>query len=96
MTDDNRENPVAAAVAGMTHDAPFVFFDNAPTVAHLNGLICVSLSAAIWLPTDDGRARVEQLIVAHLRTNIPGAIALRDAINNGLLLAMPPSGDQTN
>jgi hypothetical protein len=78
-----------------THDlgADLIFFDNAPTFATYNGVVAITLSAARYLP--DGKAvALDQVVTAHLRTNIQGALQLRKVIDDVLLLAAPPEGQK--
>lgn len=71
--------------------AGFQFFDSAPAFAGYNGLIAVTLTATRYIPGPE-KVSIDSVVVGHLRTNIQGAISLRDAINSALLLAAPPQG----
>ena len=73
--------------------ADFIFFDGAPAFAGFNGLIAITLTAMRYIPGPD-KVAVDSVVVGHLRTNIQGAIALRNAIDDALLLAVPPDGQK--
>jgi len=68
--------------------APFLYFENAPTFGALNGVIQITLEAQRIFPTDAGTA-VDRVVVAHLRMNIPAAMSLKGAIDGALLLVTP-------
>jgi hypothetical protein len=74
-------------------NAPFLYFDNAPTFGHYNGTIRVTLTAARDMPVG-GAVRQDAVIVAHLRMNVTAALALKSAIEGALLLASPRPTDQ--
>jgi hypothetical protein len=65
-----------------------VYFDNAPSLSHLNGIIGVTLTVGGNVPTADGITQCAA-VVAHLKCSIPAAIALRAALDKALLLAQP-------
>ena len=76
--------------------APFLYFENAPAFGHLNGVIRITLEASRDVPTPGQTLSSDRVIVAHLRMNIPAALALKAAIEGALLLATPAavaSGD---
>ena len=66
-----------------------VYFEHAPSLSHLNGIIGVTLTVGGNVPTADGGIVQCAAVVAHLKCNIPAAIALRAALDNALLLAQP-------
>ncbi len=69
--------------------APFLYFENAPTFANLNGIIRITLEAARDMPTPGGSGvTTDRVIVAHLRMNTQAAQALKAAIEGALLLGM--------
>ena len=73
--------------------APFLCFEDAPAYGHLNGIIRVTLTASRDIPIPGAqKPGSDQVIVAHLRMNIPAAQALRAALHNALLLAAPAVG----
>jgi hypothetical protein len=75
--------------------APFLYFEAAPTAAHLNGIIRVTLTAARDLPMLGVPGR-DHVIVAHLRMNIPAALALKATLESVLLLAQPALSETRN
>jgi hypothetical protein len=72
--------------------APFLYFENAPAFAHLNGIIRVTLEAARDIPLTAENVTYDRVIVAHLRMNIPAARSLMAALQGALLLATPAAG----
>jgi hypothetical protein len=68
---------------------PIVYFDAAPSLSHLNGVIGVTLTVTGNVPTADGNIIQVASVVAHLKCNIPAARALRAALDSALLLAQP-------
>jgi hypothetical protein len=68
---------------------PIVYFDNSPCISHLNGIIGVTLTVSGGVPTGAGGVDDCAAVVAFLKCNIPAAIALKDALEKGLLLAAP-------
>jgi hypothetical protein len=77
--------------------APFLYFESAPAYAHLNGIIRVTLTASRDIPILGApKPGNDQVIVAHLRMNIPAAQALRAVLDSALqmaaLTAAPPAG----
>jgi hypothetical protein len=102
MADDANAKPPTEAIpsreggiSGLASaHAPFLYFENAPTFGHLNGVIRVTLEAGRDLPSPEtgGRVVADRVIVAHLRMNIPAARSLKAALEGALLLAAPPAG----
>ena len=80
------ENTGMTVVDGI--HAPFIYFEEAPALGYINGLIRVTLSAPD-ATLISGVVTAKQVVTAYLRTNVQGALALRDAINAALLLAQP-------
>jgi hypothetical protein len=81
---------------GDRDSAPIIFFDGATPFGHYNNIFHVTLGAYKHIPTSGGqddRPAMEVVMVAFLRSNRLGMVALRDAINNALLLAEPTEGD---
>jgi hypothetical protein len=68
---------------------PVVYFDGSPSVSHLNGIIGVTLVVTGNVPLSDKGIQMVASVVAHLKCNIPAAVALRNALNDALLLAQP-------
>jgi hypothetical protein len=75
--------------------APFLYFEEAPTFGHTGGVIQITLEAASLHGTHEAVA-FERVIVAHLRMNIPAALALKAAIDGALLLAQPSQSTSKN
>ena len=65
-----------------------VYFENAPSLSHLNGIIGITLTVGGNVPTSDGIIQCAS-VVAFLKCNIPAAMALRNALDSALLLAQP-------
>jgi hypothetical protein len=81
---------------GSSH-APFLYFELAPAFAHLNGIIRVTLTAGRDMPVPDAPGLAhDHVVVAHLRMNIPAALALRDTLSAALLLAQQPPSAAKN
>lgn len=76
-------------VALQGHPLPVVYFDHAPGLSHMNGIIGITLTVTGHVPNETGDMDLIASIVAHLKCNIPAAISLRDALNKALLLAQP-------
>ena len=68
---------------------PVVYFDGAPGLSHLNGVIGITLTVTGNVPLADGSVATCAAVVTHLKCNIPAALSLRDALNQALLLAAP-------
>jgi hypothetical protein len=68
---------------------PVVYFDGVPSLSHLNGIIGVTLVVTGTVPSSDGNIIQVASVVAHLKCNIPAAMALRGALDSALLLAQP-------
>ncbi len=75
--------------------APVIFFDAVPAFGGFNGLVALTLSAALQSPQDNGKVKVESHVVAHLRTNVEGIRALK-AATDAALFAMEPTKGQAN
>ena len=75
---------------------PIVYFDNTPCISHLNGIIGITLTVTGGVPTGTGSVDECAAVVAFLKCNIPAAIALKDALEKGLLLATPMPEGKTN
>lgn len=82
------------SVEGSAH-APFLYFEDAPAIGYLNGVIQITLEAAKLYP-DPAGVTVSRVAVAHLRMNAAGAHSLKTAIERALLLAAPASSDAKN
>lgn len=74
-------------------NAPFIYFENAGPIGLLNGIGQITLEANRLMAASDGRAAMDRVVVAHLRSNLPALMSLRTAIDNILLMAEPtPEG----
>ena len=89
----NVQPPVEILAVDSAH-APFLYFDHVRVVGHNRGVIRITLEALRDLPTTSNRPALDSVIIAHLRTNVTGAQALKAALDNALLLAAPPAGTQ--
>ena len=69
--------------------APFLYFENAVSFGHVNGLAQVTLTAGRLYPDGKGHVATDVVMVGHLRTNFAGARSLRDALDKVLLMAEP-------
>jgi hypothetical protein len=69
--------------------APFLYFEDVPTFGYLNGIIRITLEAGRLYSSTPGQVVFDRVIVAHLRMNVPAALALKSAIEGALLLANP-------
>ena len=72
--------------------APFLYIDNASAFGYFNGIVRITLEAGRNMPTPGQALSVDRVIVAHLRMNIPAALALKAAIEGALLMAAPAAG----
>ena len=96
MADNPDARPqVILSVADVPH-APFIYFEIAPTLGHLNGVINVTLTAGRAYPGKDGTITNEQVVVAYLRGNVPAFMSLRQAIDDAMLLAAPTQEGKAN
>ena len=68
---------------------PVVYFDSAPSLSYLNGVIGVTLVASGNVPGPNETVISVASVVAHLKCSIPAALALKSAIEGALLLAQP-------
>jgi hypothetical protein len=67
-----------------------VYFEEAPSFSHMNGIIGVTLAVTGNLP-DSTTESVKRCasVVAYLKGNIQAAMALRAALDGAILLAQP-------
>jgi hypothetical protein len=87
------QNGVSALAS---HQAPFLYFDEAPTFGHLNGVIRVTLIAVRDMPLPEGKVGSDRVIVGHLRMSIHAARALKAALEGALFLAAPAESQSKN
>jgi hypothetical protein len=74
---------------------PIIYFDNAPSLSHLNGVIGITLVVTGNVPGPNETVGKIASVVAHLKCNIPAALALKSAIESALLLAQPAAETPT-
>jgi hypothetical protein len=72
--------------------APVIYFDATPACGHYNGVVGITLSADLARAVDGPEITVAHTVVAYLRTNLPGARALRESLDRAILLATPATG----
>jgi len=72
--------------------APFIYFDAAPTYGTLNGAVQVELVSRVMSPSGPGTTdiAVEFLITGHIRCSPAAAVSLRDALNSAMELLQQP------
>ncbi len=69
---------------------PVIYFEEAPSLSHLNGIIGVTLTVSGNVPVaSDKSVQTVASVVAHLKCNIPAAQNLIHALQSALLLAQP-------
>lgn len=66
-----------------------LYFDGAPCMSFMNGIIGVTLTVTANVPVGDGGPARVASVVAHLKCNVAAALALKSAIEGALLLAQP-------
>lgn len=88
MTDAKPLVENAGITVGDVEHAPFIYFEEAPALSHINGLIRITLSAERTL-IKSGKVVSDQVAVGYLRTNVQGARALVHALESAILLAQP-------
>jgi len=72
-------------------EAPVLYFDDVTNFGCNNGVVNATLVAAVHLPQTDGKIGVTFRVQCLLRTSIPGAVSMREAMKKAILLAMPPA-----
>lgn len=92
LTGELVDPKVAVPTAEVPHSSPFLYFEDAPGLGHLNGIYRVLLTAARLVPMSDGSARNVHTAVAQLQGNREALLSLRQAIDNALLLGTKPEG----
>ncbi len=73
--------------------APFLYFESAPVFGAMSGIIQITLEAGRLMPGSNGPT-ADRVVVAHLRMNRDGALSLRAALDQALLLSARPAGGQ--
>lgn len=80
----------AGAVELSTQALPIVYFEDAVSLSHMNGIVSVTLTVGANLPNaETGGVELVQGVVAHLKCNVIAARSLVAALNSALLLAQP-------
>jgi hypothetical protein len=75
--------------------APFIFYEWAPALGFVNGIVNITLAANRVYPGPDGLVN-KQVVVAYLRGNLQAALSLRKAIDDALLMAAPTGEGKAN
>lgn len=73
---------------------PVIYFEEAPSLSHLNGIIGITLAVGANVPGPNQTVLGVASVVAYLKCNIPAALALKGALDAALLLAQP-AGNQS-
>jgi hypothetical protein len=76
--------------------APFLYFEDAPAFGIMSGIVRITLEAGRLYTSNQGVVMQDRIVVAHLRMNIPAALALKRAIEGALLLANSPTSEARN
>jgi hypothetical protein len=85
---------VAGDVSGVASaNAPFIYFDGAPTFGLNEGVVNITLEALRYVHAH-GKVVSDKVIVAHLRMSLPAMLRLKSAIEGALLLAQPVENPQ--
>lgn len=69
--------------------ASVVYFDSVPVYGAMAGNIEIELASRMLMPKADGGVGIDMTCTAHLRCPILAAVALRDALDKALSMAMP-------
>ena len=97
MTKAGKSDPPISPKPSYADDphAPFIFFDGVPNSGAMEGVVTITLSAQAMLPSEDrSRVDVRHLAVAYLRCNRRAALALKQAIDNALLIGARAQGSE--
>jgi hypothetical protein len=76
-------------------NAPFIYFEAAPTYGFDGTIGNITLEAITHIATDD-RVLTERRVVAHLRMSAKGLASLKQAIEAIELMANPSHGSSIN
>jgi hypothetical protein len=74
-----------------SRNAPIIYFDGAPNFGNFNGVVNITLAAGRHL-LFDGQVTTDAVAVAFLRCNPQGAMELRNALDQALLLGAKVEG----
>jgi hypothetical protein len=75
-----------------TFDAPIIYFDGIQTLGHHGGIINVTVTIGVVVPSKNRRTVMVPKIAAHLRCTAAVAQQLRDAFDKALLLGAEAAG----
>ena len=98
MDDESRKLPKIPAPALSetgSANAPFIYFEGAPTFGFDGAIGNITLEAITHIATDD-RIVSERRVVAHLRMSAKGLASLKQAIESIELMANPGGGGSLN
>lgn len=91
---DPQAQPAQTPIPYIDRDrAPVIFFDQAPIGAYSKGIVALTVSAEVFVTSTEGPVVTEHAIVAHLKTSVAGAKALRTMLDKALLMAEPVAGE---
>jgi hypothetical protein len=77
------------------HHAPILYFEGAPNFGNNHGIINVTLAAARHV-LEGNQIASDIVAVAYLRCNAMAAMALRQALDDALLLGAPTGSGPVN
>ena len=77
------------------HHAPIIYFEGAPNFGNNHGIVNVTLAAARHVLAGDQIAS-DVIAVAYLRCSATAAMALRQALDDALLLGVPMGSGSAN
>ena len=87
------ENGLSAIASG---NAPVIFFDHISNFGSYNDIAHMTLIVMRFLPGEDNKPRHDSAVAAHLRMNIKGLMALKEAVLGIETLLKPPAGTSVN
>lgn len=90
MTEDKPLQKTIATVLDVPH-APVLYFEEATNFGTLNGIVNVTLAIYRTLPDGKGGVATDLVSQCSLRGNLQAALSLRNALNDVLLMAVPPA-----
>jgi hypothetical protein len=94
MTDKKTSPPEAPKIEIRNpENGPLIFFDSVPAFGFYNGVVHASLGSMRYF-SEDGELKSFDVMAGYLRTNLPGAMALREALDKAILLAQPTEGGE--
>lgn len=84
-------NPeIAPLVVDSAGGTPVVYFDGATNFGCVNGVVNVTLVAAIHRPDGKGNIGTKVVATADLRCNLVAAQGLRAALDSAIAIGQPP------